>query len=240
MSDCVSSALSVDEITNKQAEKIAQALPVPGEHHGIVYVLSNPAMPGILKIGKTSADVSIRMKSLYSTGVPVPFECIHAKRIKDYHKVEAKIHIAFGDHRINDNREFFRVGSERVIAVLDLLDGEDVTPSDEATIETVSDQVALNKERKRRSRFRFDIVDIKPGSVLHWARDPNITCVVKDNSHVEFEGQIVSLTDAALKVGPRFGMKSTSLSGPTYWKFGDKTLDELRIDVESGENAQDA
>ena len=43
---------------------------------GIVYVLSNPAMPEIVKIGKTS-DLTERMKSLSKpTGVPLAFECV--------------------------------------------------------------------------------------------------------------------------------------------------------------------
>lgn len=44
---------------------------------GIVYVLSNPAMPGLVKIGKTTrGSVDARLSELYSTGVPVPFEGI--------------------------------------------------------------------------------------------------------------------------------------------------------------------
>ena len=44
---------------------------------GIVYVLTNPAMPGLVKIGKTSrSSVKGRLRELYSTGVPVPFECV--------------------------------------------------------------------------------------------------------------------------------------------------------------------
>lgn len=44
--------------------------------HGIVYVLTNPAMPGLVKIGMTTrSDIDARMKELYSTGVPVPFDC---------------------------------------------------------------------------------------------------------------------------------------------------------------------
>jgi hypothetical protein len=39
----------------------------------IVYVLTNPAMPGLVKIGSTvSEDASIRLAQLYSTGVPFP------------------------------------------------------------------------------------------------------------------------------------------------------------------------
>ena len=39
----------------------------------IVYVLANPAMPGIAKIGMPDrTDVQRRMSELYSTGVPLP------------------------------------------------------------------------------------------------------------------------------------------------------------------------
>lgn len=54
--------------------------------YGIVYLLTNACMPGIVKIGKTSrADLQNRMKELYTTGVLVPFECAYACRIKLSH-----------------------------------------------------------------------------------------------------------------------------------------------------------
>jgi len=55
---------------------------------GIVYVLTNPAMPGMVKIGKTGRDVEIRLSDLYTTGVPLPFECEYAVRVQDMDKVE--------------------------------------------------------------------------------------------------------------------------------------------------------
>ena len=47
---------------------------------GSVYVLTNPAMPNMVKIGKTTRDVELRLADLYSTGVPLPFECEYALR----------------------------------------------------------------------------------------------------------------------------------------------------------------
>ncbi|NBO92714.1 MAG: GIY-YIG nuclease family protein, partial [Planctomycetia bacterium] len=45
----------------------------------IVYVLTNEAMPGLIKIGLTSDSVESRLTSLSShTGVPLPFECYFA------------------------------------------------------------------------------------------------------------------------------------------------------------------
>lgn len=46
-------------------------------------------MPGIVKIGKTSREsVDRRLNELYSTGVPVPFECTFAGRVEDESRVE--------------------------------------------------------------------------------------------------------------------------------------------------------
>ncbi len=50
----------------------------------IVYVLTNPAMSGLVKIGKTSKDdVQARMSQLHTTGVPLPFECRFAIEVED-------------------------------------------------------------------------------------------------------------------------------------------------------------
>ena len=40
-------------------------------------------MPGIVKIGKTTYGMGARLNELYSTGVPLPFECAYAARVDD-------------------------------------------------------------------------------------------------------------------------------------------------------------
>ena len=49
---------------------------------GIIYVFVNEAMPGYVKIGKTT-NLEQRLKQLYSTPVPLPFECIYAAKVAD-------------------------------------------------------------------------------------------------------------------------------------------------------------
>ena len=52
-------------------------------HIGIVYVLSNRAMPGLVKIGMTTRpELDTRLKELYTTGVPVPFDVEYACEVK--------------------------------------------------------------------------------------------------------------------------------------------------------------
>ena len=38
----------------------------------IVYVLTDPVMLGVVKIGCTQGDLATRVRSLFQTGVPLP------------------------------------------------------------------------------------------------------------------------------------------------------------------------
>ena len=88
--------------------------------YGIVYLLTNPVMPGLVKIGMTAQeDIEKRMRELYTTGVPVPFECQFACKVKkgDCGKIEKALHTAFAPQRVNANREFFRIQVEQAKAI---------------------------------------------------------------------------------------------------------------------------
>ena len=58
----------------------------------IVYVLTNEAMPGLVKIGLTADTVEARLTQLSShTGVPLAFECYFAAEVQyDLLRVEPK------------------------------------------------------------------------------------------------------------------------------------------------------
>lgn len=85
---------------------------------GNVYLLTNPSMPGLVKIGWTS-DTEDRAKQLFTTGVPTPFEVAHSFGHPDAYWAEQVLHKAFADYRVADGREFFRVDPTTVVAVLD-------------------------------------------------------------------------------------------------------------------------
>lgn len=202
-------------------------------NEGIVYILTNDAMPGYVKIGKTTTSVEQRILELSrSSAVPLPFECYYAARVVDVNKVEEAFHDAFGDHRINPRREFFNIAPERIVAVLKLLAVEEVTPSRNAGIESKEDAVAIEIARKKRSAFNFKMVNIPSGAELKFIRDESITCrVAPDQKHVEFQGQIVSLSSAAQKA-----LESKwQVQGPAYWTYEGEILDERRMRLEEGE-----
>ena len=79
---------------------------------GRVYVLSNRAMPGLVKIGFTMGTVESRAAELSSTGVPEPFEIEYQAECRDAQRVEQQVHQAFKAKRLSSGREFFYVTRE--------------------------------------------------------------------------------------------------------------------------------
>ncbi len=199
---------------------------------GFVYVLKNEAMPGYIKIGKTTTSVEQRILELSrSTAVPLPFECYYAGRVADVNRVESALHDAFGDHRRNPRREFFTIAPERVVAVLSLLALEDVTPSRDVGVESEEDAIAIEQARSRRSAFNFKMVDIPAGGELKFIRDGTITCTVaSDQKHVVFRGEETSLSNAAQVILDY----KWRVQGPAYWTYDGEILDERRIRMEAG------
>ena len=207
---------------------------------GIVYCLENPAMPDLVKIG-TTQDIEQRIKSLDNTSVPLPFVCVAAMEVDDATEIEQLLHDVFGDHRVRSNREFFEVNAERVAAALRLTRGRDVTPTSDV-VEDEEARLALNKARKKRERFNFNMVAIGPGSELQFRykdisnEGEPITAEVASHNKITFEGQETSLSGAATSILQRHGIQWPA-QGPLYWYYEGESLDDRRrrMEDEGGE-----
>lgn len=92
-----------------------------------IYAVTNASMPCVVKIGQTS-NLERRLKQLFDTNVPSPFECIYAKEVDDANFIESKIHSALASKRVSDKREFFAVDKHEIISLFDLIPGNDITP----------------------------------------------------------------------------------------------------------------
>ena len=96
------------------------------ECQGFIYIFSNPAMPGLLKIGFTSGTAEKRAAELSTTGVPEPYRIGKAFPVyASPRKAEKKVHDALDRYREAENREFFRLPvEEAMILVQAVLDGQ--------------------------------------------------------------------------------------------------------------------
>lgn len=193
--------------------------------YGIVYVLTNPAMPGIVKIGKTSRNsVDARLQELYSTGVPVPFECVFAGRVEDESKVENAFHLAFGPYRLNPKREFFQIEAEQAIALLELMTVEDVTPSLQAEADSVDKDAKAGSDRLKAARPAQNFIEmgIPEGAQLNFTKG-NEVCTILNGRRVSYQGEDTSLTALTQKL---LDSKRPLRPAP-YWLYNGKPLSEL-------------
>ena len=198
--------------------------------YGIVYLLTNPVMPGLVKIGMTAQeDIDKRMKELYTTGVPVPFECQFACRVKksDCVKIEKALHTAFEPQRINANREFFRIQVNQAKAILELFHHTDVT--EEVTDEiqsdlTDDDKAASAKAQPHRPALNFYEMGMQKGDVLIWKDDPSITVMIVSERKVSYQGEETSISSLSAQLK---GYKSKHIAPGPHWLYKDKELSDI-------------
>lgn len=197
---------------------------------GIVYVLTNSAMPGLVKIGMTErASIDSRMKELYSTGVPVPFDCAYACEVKasDCLKIEKALHKAFEPNRVNANREFFNIKPEQATAILELFNRKDITTEVTAEIEndlTLDDKVANNKIKiSRRPPLNYIEMGISLGSKLVFVNDNTVEVIVVNDKKVSYNGEEISLTAITKQLlGLDYAVQPIK-----YWEFEGKNMRDI-------------
>ena len=195
---------------------------------GIVYVLSNPTFDNYVKVGRT-IELEQRMKVLDNTSVPLPFRCVFAIEVDDDVAVERLVHQAFADVRVRTTREFFEIDAQRVIAALKLTNGRDVTPKEDIA-EDEESIVALERTVAKRKSNSFDDARVNIGDTLAYTKDENITAVVVGDKKIEFEGEVMSVSKAALILLHKESYKWKQANGWAYWMKDGETLGE-RVDV---------
>lgn len=199
-------------------------------NYGIVYVLTNPAMPGLVKIGMTNREsVDARLKELFNTSVPVPFECEYACKVESSEKVEKALHLAFHPYRIHAQREFFKINPEQAIAILQLLDkSKDITTEIQEEINndlTDIDKAAGERMKiVRRPPLNYLEMGIPLGSKLVFAKDELVQeAIVCGNRKISINGTETSLTAATREL---LGLQHDIQPTP-YWSYNGKNLMDI-------------
>lgn len=111
-----------DRLGALSLSRFAQWLPESGETTaGYIYLMVNPSMPGMVKVGRTGQPPSRRAAALTgATGVPTPFEVVFEVLVPDQRVAEAYVHRVLEERgrRVSSNREFFAVQPEEAIQVM--------------------------------------------------------------------------------------------------------------------------
>lgn len=91
---------------------------------GMVYVLTNPSLPGQVKVGATTRTGEHRRNELSrATGIPTEFEIAFEAAFADVWGAERAAHVHLAHYRVNSNREFFRCDVATAVQVVKHLAG---------------------------------------------------------------------------------------------------------------------
>lgn len=83
---------------------------------GWVYVIENPAMPNICKIGMTTRTPEERAQELHGTGSPAPYRVVAKWPVADVRAAEQAAQAALARFRVSDAREWFNVPARAAVA----------------------------------------------------------------------------------------------------------------------------
>lgn len=81
-------------------------------------MLSNPAIHGQVKIGRTQGNVRERARQLTSTGVPQPFDIVFYCLVDDCVALERELHQQLEPCRTTRRKEWFKAEQDEAIRVI--------------------------------------------------------------------------------------------------------------------------
>ena len=125
---------------------------------GWVYVISNNAMPGLVKVGFSSKDPDLRASELNHTGSPHPYVVDYEVLIEHPRDVEQQAHRNLSEFR--EGREWFRCTPEFAVSVVQQIVGdgaiaESFKRADRLKAEEIRQQQDTEKKNQERTKVRW-------------------------------------------------------------------------------------
>lgn len=192
---------------------------------GYIYILTNPAFPQLIKIGKTEREVQQRADEISrATGVPEKFDIDHFVKVQDMENVEKLLHRIFAPHR-RSNKEFFEMDSERAKLALELLKYNEATVTAQEQKEV--EQIEREIKSKNNAQSNFSYVDIEIGEELSLKDDEEKKCIVSQKNLVRHEGEEYTITGLANFLLPEI---TYNISGANWWMYKNRKLSVLKKD----------
>ena len=186
---------------------------------GYIYIMTNPALKGMVKIGY-AADVEMRRKQLSTTALPYEYE-IYATYETPGALEDKKLHAMIDnlnpDLRVSKNREFFVMSPEDAYSLLEAIA---TISGSKARLKKVKIS-PVKKQKVRRPPVDFTKCNIPIGAELVYIEDPNIVATVVSDRKVEYNGEITSLSAITGAI------KGHSTQGPSYFTYNGKKVSEI-------------
>ena len=130
---------------------------------GWVYVISNNAMPGLVKVGYSTKDPGLRAEELNHTGSPHPYVVEYEMLIEEPYEIEQKTHKLLSSK--HEAKEWFRCSAEEAIAAIKQVSGNRIITETYQRAERAKAEALHQREleaqevRQQREKAEQDIKD---------------------------------------------------------------------------------
>ena len=191
---------------------------------GYIYIMTNPALKDMVKIG-FATDVESRRKQLSTTALPYEYEVYATYETSG--KLEDKTLHRMIDNlnqelRVSSNREFFVMSPEEAYALLEAI----------ATISGTHEKlkkvkvVEARKQKVRKPPVNFVKCGIPMGAELVFIEDPSVVAKVVSERKVEYNGEITSLSAISDQI------KGYSTPGPSFFTYNGKKVSDIAAETQ--------
>ena len=201
---------------------------------GVLYVMTT-VVDGLVKIGKTgTSNFESRMYNLEHNGYAnvTGLKRKFAIEVEDYDEKEDLLDTIFEKSNV-PGTELFALDVNLVIQLLSSFEGSVVYPKaekKELIFGEATDKVEKQTEPKdKKSKFRFSEVGIPTGADLTFIPDKTIKVLVADDTHVEYKGEVWSMSKLAQVLLKR----KSPVQGTLHFAYKGKRLTELREELEN-------
>ena len=187
--------------------------------NGYIYIMTNPALNGMVKIGYAT-DVEARRQQLSTTALPYEYE-IYATYETSGNLEDKKLHRLIDnlnpDLRVSKNREFFVLEPEDAYELLESI----------ATISGTKNKLkkikadAAKKQHIRKPPVNFAKCGIPIGAELIFVDDSAVVATVASERKVQYNDEITSLSAISDRI------KGYSTSGPSFFTYNGKLVADI-------------
>ena len=187
--------------------------------NGYIYIMTNPALNGMVKIGYAT-DVESRRQQLSTTALPYEYE-IYATYETSGKLEDKKLHKLIDnlnpDLRVSKNREFFVLEPEDAY---ELLESIAVISGTKDKLKKVKVDVK-KKQHIRKPPVNFAKCGIPIGAELVFVEDSAVVATVASERKVQYNDEITSLSAISDRI------KGYSTSGPSFFTYNGKLVADI-------------
>ena len=138
---------------------------------GYIFVLSNPLYTEHVLVGASTKTPNERAAELYTDGLLYPFKVVTAKSVMNLDTKLVSLHKLMGKfgERPNPDKDFFKIHSELIDNLFDLVDGEKWMPPSEITNDlSWSEKIGtlMKSENPKANEFQLNKLKMKVASIL--------------------------------------------------------------------------